>query len=92
MKPLIEIQRVGSDAYSYRISTLGAEASEQEQGSGAFESLEHCLLDAGASLGSYFSSVEMNFEGMFLGSCATDALRRNAKGVAQRIAQHYQPV
>jgi len=90
MKPLIEIQRVGSDAYSYRISTLGAEASEQD--SGAFESLEHCLLDAGASLGSYFASVEMNFEGMFLGSCATDALRRNAKGVAQRIAQHYQPV
>jgi hypothetical protein len=88
MKPLIEIHRIGPDAYSYRISAGGAAA--REAGS-AFESLERCLFDAGASLGHYFARVEVNFEGMFLGSCATDALRRNPKGVAQRIAQHYQP-
>ncbi|RZL89127.1 MAG: hypothetical protein EOP82_20735 [Variovorax sp.] len=88
MKPLIEIHRIAADAYSYRISADGANA--QESGS-AFESLERCLFDAGASLGHYFPRVEVNFEGMFLGSCATDALRRQPKAVAQRIEQHFQP-
>lgn len=86
MKPVIEIQRIGSDAYSYRISAQGAAVQEPDA---SFDSLERCLYDAGASIGAYFSSVEMNYEGMFLGSCATDVLRQNPKGVAQRIAQHY---
>ena len=86
MKPLIEIHRVGADAFSYRISAQGAAA--QESGS-AFDSLERCLFDAGASLGHYFPRVEVNYEGMFLGACTTAALRSNPKGVAQRITQHY---
>jgi hypothetical protein len=89
MKPLIEIHRIGSDTYAYRISADGNDAQASEN---AFESLERCLFDAGASLGSYFPSVEVNFEGMFLGSCNTEILRRDPKAVAQRIAQHYQPV
>ncbi len=89
MKPLIEIQRVGSDTYSYRISARGAAGQESES---AFESLERCLFDAGASLGSYFPRVEVNFEGMFLGAFTTAVLRSNPKAVAQRISQHFQPV
>lgn len=90
MKPLIEIHRIGTDAYGYRISALGSDGQDKS-GSGAFDSLENCLFDAGASLGTYFSRVELNLEGMFLGSCSTDTLRRNPKGVAQRIQQHFQP-
>jgi hypothetical protein len=90
MKPLIEIHRIGTDAYGYRISALGSDGHEKS-GSGAFGSLEHCLFDAGASLGTYFSRVELNLEGLFLGSCATDMLRSNPKGVAQRIRQHFKP-
>lgn len=83
MKPVLEIRRVESDAYSYRIG-------DQEAG-GFFASIEHCLIDAAASLGHYFASVELNFEGLFLGACAIDAMRRTPKAVAQRIEQHFQP-
>jgi len=90
MKPLVEIRRVATDAYAYRISAHGAEAQDSAE-SGAFTSLEQCLFDAGASLDHYFTRVELNLEGMFIGACSTDALRRNAKAVAQRIRQHFQP-
>lgn len=83
MRPLLEIRRVETDGYSYRISA-------QEAG-GTFTSLEQCLSDAAASIGHYFSSVELNIEGLFLGACATDALRRTPKAVAQRIEQHFHP-
>ncbi|MEJ7686366.1 MAG: hypothetical protein WKG52_04855 [Variovorax sp.] len=89
MKPLIEIHRIGSDAFGYRISAQGADT--QDSDSAIFDSLEHCLLDAGASLGDYFPRAELNFEGMFLGACDTAALRRTPRDVAQRIQQHCQP-
>ncbi len=89
MKPLIEIHRIGTDAYAYRISAHGADS--QDSDSGAFDSLERCLFDAGASLGGYFPRAELNFEGMFLGACDTDALRRSPREVARRIQQHCQP-
>ncbi len=88
MKPLIEIRRIATGAYSYRISAQGSDA--QDDG-GTFTSLAQCLLDAGASLDHYFESVEMKFDGMFLGACATEALRNNPKAVAQRFEQHFQP-
>jgi len=88
MKPLIGIQRIATDAYVYRINAKSADA--QDTGC-TFASLEQCLFDAGASLDHYFPRVEINFEGMFLGACATDALRSNPKAVAQRIEQHFQP-
>jgi len=90
MKPLVELHRIGTDAYGYRISALGIDTTEKS-GSGAFDSLEHCLFDAGASLGHYFERVELNLEGLFMGSYTTDALRRNPKAVAQRMKQHFQP-
>lgn len=83
MKPVLEIRRVEADAYSYRIS-------DQEAG-GTFASIEHCLIDAAASLGHYFATVELNLEGLFLGACAIEALRCTPKAVAQRIEQHFQP-
>ena len=88
MKPLIEIHRIGTDAYAYRVNAKGADA--QDPGC-AFPSLEQCLFDAGASLDHYFPRVEINFEGMFLGACATESLRSHPKALAQRIEQHFQP-
>jgi hypothetical protein len=85
MNPVVEILRIGRDAYAYRISARGT-AAEQEADS-TFDSLERCLVDAGDSLGHYFSRVEVSLDGRLLGSCATDLLRRNPKGVAERIAQ-----
>ncbi|MGJ7511585.1 hypothetical protein [Variovorax sp. GT1P44] len=85
---MIEIQRIGTDAYVYRVNAKGADA--QDAGC-TFASLAQCLFDAGASLDHYFPRVEINFEGMFLGACDTEALRSNPKAVAQRIEQHYQP-
>jgi hypothetical protein len=90
MKPLVEIQRAGSNAFTYRIRAFVAGAKEAGD-SGTFESLARCLFDAGASLGHYFDSVELNVDGLFVGSYPVDALRRQPKRVAQRIQQHFQP-
>jgi hypothetical protein len=90
MKPLVEIQRVGTDAFSYRISAFVAGAGPAGD-SGTYDSLAYCLFDAGASLGPYFASVELNVDGLFVGSYPIDALRRHPKRVAQRIQQHFKP-
>lgn len=90
MKPLVEIQRVGSHAFTYRISAFVAGAGPAGD-SGTFDSLAFCLFDAGASLGSFFPTVELKVDGLFVGSCPVDALRRNSRRVAQRIEQHFQP-
>ncbi|MGK6309878.1 hypothetical protein [Variovorax sp. DT-64] len=89
MKPLVEIQRVGSNAFTYRISAFVAGAGPAGD-SGTFDSLAFCLYDAGASLGSFFPSVELNVGGLFVGSYPVDALRRHPRRVAQRIEQHFQ--
>jgi len=91
MKPLIEIHRVGPSAYSYRISAHGSHGDSAQDAGRNFPSLERCVLDAGGLLGSYFSRVELNFEGLFLGACDTEALRRQPRAVAQRIEQHFHP-
>jgi hypothetical protein len=89
MKPLVHVQRIASNAYSYRISAAGAQAMGD---SVTFDSLERCLFDAGASLDQYFASVELKLDGLFIGQYATLALRRQPSAVAQRIRQHFQPV
>jgi hypothetical protein len=88
MKPLVQVQRIAQDAYVYRVSITGARAAGD---SGTFESLEHCLFDAGASLDQYFSSVELNLDGLFIGQYPTGVLRRHPSVVAQRILQHFRP-
>ena len=87
MKPLIDIQRLGADGYCHRISAKGGAVREA---SPTFAALEHCLRDAGDSLG-YFSQAELKLNGLFVGSCAIDALRSMPQAVARRLAQHYQP-
>ncbi|VTU39203.1 hypothetical protein [Variovorax sp. PBL-E5] len=90
MKPLIEIHRIGPGGYAYRISALGSDAQESGE-SGTFDSLARCLFDAGASLDHYFARVDLKLEGMFIGACTTDVLRRDPQAVARRIQQHFQP-
>ena len=88
MKPLVHVQRIASNAYTYRISTHGDQASDD---SATFDSLERCLFDAGASLDQYFASVELKLDGLFIGQYATQALRSHPTVVAQRIRQHFHP-
>jgi len=88
MKPLIDIQSIGPDAYCHRISAQGGAVPEASR---SFAALEHCLRDAADSLGRYFAQAELKFDGLFLGACAVDALRNTPQAVARRIAQHFQP-
>lgn len=88
MKPLVHVQRIASNAYTYRISATGAHAAGD---SATFDSLERCLFDAGASLDQYFTSVELKLDGLFIGQYATRALRSHPTVVAQRIRQHFHP-
>ena len=88
MKPLIDIQRIGPDAFRHRISAQGGAVQEESR---SFAALEHCLRDAGESLGRYFPQAELKFDGLFLGACAVDALRNTPQAVARRISQHFQP-
>jgi hypothetical protein len=88
MKPLIDIQSIGPDAYCHRISTAGGAVPEASR---SFAALEHCLRDAGDSLGRYFAQAELKFDGLFLGACAVEALRTTPLAVARRITQHFQP-
>jgi len=89
MKPLVHVQRIASNAYTYRVSATGAQATGD---SATFDSLERCLFDAGASLDRYFASVELKLDGLFIGQYATQALRAHPTVVAQRIRQHFHPV
>jgi hypothetical protein len=88
MKPLIDIQRIGPDAFCHRIS---AQAGVEQPQSRSFAALEHCLRDAGESLDRYVAQAELKFDGLFLGACAIDALRDTPLAVARRISQHFQP-
>jgi len=89
MKPLVHVQRIATNAYTYRISATGPMAQGD---SATFDSLERCLFDAGASLDQYFPSVELKLDGLFIGQYATCALRSHPIAVAQRIRQHFHPV
>jgi hypothetical protein len=87
LQPLVDIHRIGADAYSYRISARGAPAC----GEGAvFPSLACCLLDVGDSLGEYFARVQIRFEGLVLGTCATEVLRRLPQQVAERLERSHE--
>lgn len=90
MKPLIEIRRIGPEAFAYRVQADGAHIQEGDE-SEVFYSLAHCLSDVGAVLDHGFASVELSLDGLFMGSCAVDVLRRDPQAVARRIQQHFQP-
>jgi hypothetical protein len=90
MRPVVELQRFGTDGYGYQVRAF-ARATRLASDSGIFASLEHCLFDAGASLDNYFSSVLLNLDGLHIGPCRTDSLRRHPANVAMRIRQHFRP-
>ncbi len=85
MKPLIEIRcLVPTGEYAY---SIGAHRTTVCDADSAFQSLERCLHDAGESLGSYFSSVQIRYEGACLSVCATELLRCSPGEVADELLQ-----
>ena len=88
MSPLVDVQRTASNAYTYRVSAGGAQPAAD---GATFESLEHCLFDAAASLDHYFPSVKLNLDGRFIGQYATLTLRRHASMVAHTIRKNLPP-
>lgn len=80
LKPVVDIQRLAPNTYAYSVGTAGGHSD-----GGAFESLSKCLFDAGASLGEYFSQVELKFEGVAALQCDTASMRRNPEAVAARL-------
>lgn len=87
MKPVIDIRRIGPDAYAWRIRT---DSVEVQEGSG-FASMAQCLRHAGAALDADCARFDISFEGMFLGDYAAEVLRHHPEGLAQRIVQHCLP-
>jgi len=81
MKLLLTIHRLRRDRYAYSLRAGADSAGHYES---AFDSLETCLRDAGDSLGSYFPTVQMQYEGELVGACSTELMRRNPKGLAER--------
>src|SRR5690606_17704892 len=61
MKPVIDIRRIGPDAYAWRIRT---DSVEVQEGSG-FASMAQCLRHAGAALDADCARFDISFEGMF---------------------------
>ncbi|MDM0045937.1 hypothetical protein QTH91_15725 [Variovorax dokdonensis] len=87
MKPLVHVQRLEKNAYTYDVSAFG----NLTAGDGVtFESLELCLFDAAASLDQYFANVELQLDGRPIGPCATRTMRRDPACVAQRMRRHTQ--
>ncbi|MDI3381589.1 hypothetical protein ACFPPF_03765 [Xenophilus aerolatus] len=85
MNLLLDIHQLRPNRYAYSIKTDGRQADGAEYYESAFDSLETCLRDAGDSIGHYFPSVHMRYEGRVVGACATESLRRNPKGLAERF-------
>ena len=83
MKPLLNIHRLRANRYAYSIRSEGRQVTDHYES--AFDSLETCFQDAGNSLGSYFPSVQMQYEGQAVGACTTELMRRNPKGLAERF-------
>lgn len=88
MKPLVDIRRVGGNAYTYVVGTAtetGASVAtppDSAFGTLEFSSLESCLVDLGDALEPYFLRVDLQFAGRRLGSCSTEYLR----GAPQQLA------
>jgi len=82
MQPHLEIRRIGPEFFAYSVRAGRAPARHGEED---LDSLEHCLNDAGDSLGHYFSAVKVSLDGLFLGSYDVDQLLRNPTRVAVEL-------
>jgi len=82
MQPHLEIRRIGPEFFAYSVRAGRAPARHGEEDLG---SLEHCLNDAGDSLGHYFSAVKVSLDGLFLGSYDVNQLLRNPTRIAVEL-------
>jgi hypothetical protein len=85
MQPHLQIRCLGPQVYAYSVSAGGKVTQPADETTLA--SLEHCLDDAGASLGHYFSSVQISLQGQVLGSFAVGLVQRNAPGLASQLRE-----
>ena len=82
MQPHLEIRRIGPEFFAYSVRAGRAPARHGEEDLG---SLEHCLNDAGNSLGHYFPAVKVSLDGLFLGSYDIEQLLRNSNRLAVEL-------
>lgn len=89
MKPQIDIVRVKGGTYAYSVGTGAAVGARADSGSGPmeFDSLERCLSDAGDALVPYFTRIDVQFAGRYLGSCSTRYMCTEPVRLAARIRQ-----
>lgn len=85
MQPLLQIRRIAPKVYAYSLSA--GIAPTQPVDETTLDSLEHCLGDAGESLGPYFASVQISIEGRPLGSFAVDMVQHNAMALAGQLRE-----
>jgi hypothetical protein len=82
MQPHLNISRSSPHSYAYSLSAGGAPACYHEN---ALSSLERCLDDAADSLGHYFPTVSVSFDGMFLGTYAISLFQRDSTALAMEL-------
>lgn len=87
MQPHLQIRCLGPQVYAYSVSAGGCATRPADETTLA--SLERCLDDAGASLGHYFSSVQISLQGQVLGSFAIGLVQRNAFGLAGQLREKF---
>ena len=87
MQPHLQIRCLGPQVYAYSVSAGGHATQPGDETT--LESLEHCLGDAGASLGPYFASVQISLQGQVLGSFAVGLVQRNAPGLASQLREKF---
>ena len=88
MLPHLEIRRVAPDFYTYSVHSGHATSVHSED---SLESLEHCLIEVGDSLGHYFPSVSVSLDGQDLGSYPVQRLQQNAAGLAAELLAKAHP-
>jgi hypothetical protein len=85
MQPHLQIRCIGPKVYAYSFSAGGV--SVQPADETTLDSLEHCLGDAGESLGHYFASVQISIEGRPLGTFAVGLVQRDAGALAGQLLE-----
>lgn len=88
MVPAVHVYRQGLREHSYAIS-IGVGPAHTD--GSVFDTLEHCLRDAGAMLRGYFPEAELYIDGHALGVWPTRLIERNAAGLLARIEADIQP-
>ena len=88
MELLLEIYLLRPGLYAYSIHMDAPVHARSPHYESAFDSLAACLRDAGDSLGHYFPTVHMHFNGHWLGQWSTASLRYHAETMAREVLGH----